>query len=73
MATEVSEECIHGLDRTWCTLCKHPRKHVVRDSIERTFSARYTSRCPDCGELIEPGDIVHLLMPSGHVIHEDCP
>ena len=65
-------ECIHGMVKAWCSLCR-PRKPAPREHIERTFSARYTSRCPECRELIDPGDVVHLLMPSGKVIHEECP
>lgn len=67
------EECKHGINPQWCSLCLHPGVSAVRDHIEATFEARYTGNCPDCHEPIEKGDVVHKLMPSGHVIHEFCP
>ena len=72
MAEPAEEDCIHGLVKAWCSLCRASQRPAPKEFIERTFSARYHSNCPQCRELIEPGDTVHMLT-SGSVVHQECP
>lgn len=64
----IDPTCIHGLVVRWCSACRPaPAK------AHSTFSAPEPSICSYCRQLIEPGDVVFTLMPSGEVIHEYCP
>lgn len=63
------EDCIHGIDPRWCSLCKHPvQGSEVAVEIEATFAARYDGHCNGCNLPISVGQMVHRLS-SGRYVH----
>lgn len=73
MMKTLPEECTHGLEPAWCTLCLHgPPKRDTRPYRKGpAFEARYESRCIGCGEGIRPGDQICKFTDDSYR-HETC-
>jgi hypothetical protein len=56
MTDEKSEECIHGLTRSWCGICLHgPDVQTLPAPTGMAFRAKYPGWCPGCERPIRPG------------------
>jgi hypothetical protein len=63
------EECIHGLDPSWCGVClDKTRPKPAPVEIGPAIAAKYSGRCTfKCGGDIEPGDrIVSVDLAWAH-------
>lgn len=73
MSEEEDPDCIHGLLKTTCAICKRgPRKPSMTVAIMATFTARYDGQCPGCNLPIHSGiDVIHKLSNETYV-HDGC-
>lgn len=59
------DECIHGLEPSWCSLCLHPGElHKTgheEASYGAMFKAHYDGTCAECGFPIVRGQLVRVL------------
>jgi hypothetical protein len=67
-----TEECIHGLDPQWCTLCLKKDMPVVHKTFLGT--AMYEGTCPVCKDTIEIGERIasNENFLSGAWVHDEC-
>lgn len=75
------EECKHGMDPAWCSICKAPEKKraeqwsgsstpVLHDG---DVVARFDGVCAaECGRPIEEGDAIHYSDACGGWTHVEC-
>lgn len=65
------DDCLHGLDPRWCSICLHgvkreqpyrPETHQrgPRAGDHITMRAKFDSRCSKCGGEISAGDTISL-------------
>jgi len=67
----MSDECIHLLDPSTCTICNgRAKRERARTTWSNPFAARYPGRCFVCDERIDEGD--QIRFSDGAVAHEDC-
>jgi hypothetical protein len=72
------EECKHGLDPTWCSLCLHPgedqRNGHEGAEYGPVFQAHYDGTCADCGFPIVRGQIIRVIEGpvTNRYVHTNC-
>ena len=52
------EECPHGLEPAWCSVCKHGPTRPPVIKYGGPFQANYAGTCGECREPIAAGDWV---------------
>lgn len=62
------EECIHGMDSSWCSLCRHPKSETHMIEM-RTIKAKFNGQCPTCNLPIYEGQFITGGPPW---IHSAC-
>ena len=55
----MDDECVHGMDPSWCSLCLHPpRNQHAPVKLGPPFPASLAGQCPECDLPINPGQII---------------
>ena len=71
-STNGDDECLHGLDARWCSICIHGvTKPEPAPTIISTFRARFEGQCRRCDLPIALGSVIHRLSNETYV-HEGC-
>lgn len=66
------EECPHGLDSRWCSICLHGvSKPPEQPTVEATFAARFDGYCSPCNLPISAGQVISKLS-DGRYVHKEC-
>lgn len=66
------DECPHGLDARWCSICLHGiPKPEPAPTIEATFTARFDGYCQGCHLPVSKGQRIHKLSNDTYR-HEGC-
>lgn len=66
-----AEECIHGLNPTWCSVCLHGISRSEPETVEYYFSAKRDGQCPGCDLPVRVGDRI-AKMSTGRYLHDYC-
>ena len=68
----MEDECLHGLEASWCSICIHG---IERPSIEEaviTRTAKFDGFCPVCRSSIYKDSDTIILTTKNRWIHKDC-
>lgn len=66
------EDCRHGLDARWCSVCIHGvSKPEAPSTIIATFRSRYPGDCGGCRTPFGVGELIHWLSNETYV-HVGC-
>jgi hypothetical protein len=71
LAPGQEDECPHGLDARWCTICLHGVTRPQPVTVVATFLAMLEGQCPGCDLPIYVGQVLHK-MSNGPVVHKGC-
>lgn len=73
MSTE-EQECPHGLDPAWCSICLHPSSKADTQRFGAVFRAHYEGQCCECNLPIYRGQMVRVLSGpiTNRFAHTSC-
>ena len=72
VTTDEDDECKHGLDPRWCSLClQHGPAKPEPVEVVAVFRARYDGDCPACDLPIRPGEMAAKLS-NERTVHKWC-
>lgn len=58
----MDDECIHGLDPAWCSVCLHPQaERCAAPAYGAIFRAHYDGECCECHFSIVRGDLIRVV------------